>query len=305
MCGFSCNTYFGPSGNTCVPVWTQETSGVTDDLFDIWGSSKTDVYVVGRKKILHSTGNGVWTTQATVTGFADFRGVWGDKSNPQHVWAVGGIGAIWRTANSGASWAQENSPSGNAQFYAVGGAGFTQLFALGDKVIGRDSTMWTEIAQSVTARFKCVQPLGFGSYMYAGADNGRVYESTFSPVFAEKYNTGWAYVSGISGGGAHLWFVGPSGSIGHADTGNDVWGAPAQTSNTTANLNDVWVPFDLQGAEAWAVGANGTIVRYAGNNTWQPETSNTTASLAGVWGPSDGSEIYAVGAGGTIMHFKK
>lgn len=306
MCGFQCDPYYGPSGNTCVPVWTPENSGVADDLFAIWGSGANNIYVVGRKKILHSTGNGTWTLQKTATtGFADFKAVWGDKSNAQYVWAVGGIGAVWHTNNSGASWTQETIPSINTVYEAIGGGGFTQLYALGARVTARDSTNWTDVTQTVTTGFRCVYHVGFGAAMYAGATNGRIYSSSStSAVFSEKYNPGWPAVTGISGAFGDVWAVGPGGRVLHADTSSDVWGSPAQTSNTGADLNAVYVTFDASGKHPWAVGSGGTIIRHTTNGVWQPYSSGTTVALNGVWGASP-DDVYAVGGGGTILHYRK
>jgi len=58
---------------------------------------------------------------------------------------------------------------------------------------------------------------------------------------------------------------------------------------TTANLSAVWGsgPNDV-----WAVGDNGTIVRWNGA-VWSPVASGTTNDLLGIWG-SGPDDIWAV-----------
>ncbi|PIE57222.1 MAG: hypothetical protein CSA34_00145 [Desulfobulbus propionicus] len=65
------------------------------------------------------------------------------------------------------------------------------------------------------------------------------------------------------------------------------------------------------GGAVFAVGANGTILRYNDGIGWSAMTSNTTKDLKGVWG-SDASDIFVVGEGAgpqksddhsTILHY--
>ena len=63
----------------------------------------------------------------------------------------------------------------------------------------------------------------------------------------------------------------------------------------TSDLQGVWA---VGPANVWAVGTEGTILRYDG--TWHRETSPTTQSLTSVWATADG-RAWAVGAAGTIV----
>jgi hypothetical protein len=69
-------------------------------------------------------------------------------------------------------------------------------------------------------------------------------------------------------------------------------------SNTLQHLHGVW------GAgpdEAWAVGAEGTIVHWNGS-VWSAVASSTNQDLRAVWGSGPG-DVWAVGAGPTIVHW--
>lgn len=72
----------------------------------------------------------------------------------------------------------------------------------------------------------------------------------------------------------------------------------AHTSGTTNTLWGVWGTGDN---DVYAVGIEGTILRYDGVD-WAPETSNTNFALFDIWG-SGPSDIFAVGDWGTIVHY--
>lgn len=72
------------------------------------------------------------------------------------------------------------------------------------------------------------------------------------------------------------------------------------TSPTTETLYSVWG--DVSSSEAFAVGANGTIIHYNGSS-WSVMDSGTTETLYGVWGTSANENVFAVGANGTLLYF--
>jgi photosystem II stability/assembly factor-like uncharacterized protein len=92
-----------------------------------------------------------------------------------------------------------------------------------------------------------------------------------------------------------VWAVGDNGTI--LQLNGAAWQPSA--CGASANFADVWaVP-----GEVWAVGSNGTIL----HQTYSPLScavveSGTEANLLGVWGRGK-CEIYAVGAGGTILRY--
>jgi len=64
------------------------------------------------------------------------------------------------------------------------------------------------------------------------------------------------------------------------------------------HLRGVW---GTSASDVFAVGANGTILHYDGND-WSSMASGTTNNLNGVWG-SSANYVFAVGANGTILHY--
>src|SRR5258705_4385743 len=70
-------------------------------------------------------------------------------------------------------------------------------------------------------------------------------------------------------------------------------------SGTTEILFGIW---GTSASDVWAVGNNGTILRYSGTS-WSSVSSGTTQLLVGVCGTS-ASNVLAVGWHGTIVHYK-
>lgn len=100
-------------------------------------------------------------------------------------------------------------------------------------------------------------------------------------------------LNGIWGTSGDLYVVGDSGTVLHGVGGSF---SPESIPGVTTALNDVWGI----GSTVIAVGAGGVIGRRSG--TWSKDTNSSTAELRGVYGNSL-TDIWAVGAGGTTVHF--
>jgi hypothetical protein len=85
------------------------------------------------------------------------------------------------------------------------------------------------------------------------------------------------------------------------------WAQTTQ-SNTTENLNGVWITATKNtddpthpSLKIYSVGNNGAII-YSENGTfWSAQTSGTANNLNAIWG-SSATDIFAVGISGTIVH---
>jgi len=78
-----------------------------------------------------------------------------------------------------------------------------------------------------------------------------------------------------------------------------VIGLGAGVTSATGTAEDLYAVFGTSASNVWAVGSNGTILRYDGS-AWAAQTSPTTAELRGVWGAS-AAAAWAVGTGGKIV----
>jgi len=114
--------------------WSNLTSNTTNALYAVWGSSMSDVYVVGAGGvILHNinagpSGSGTWVK--TTQGSSTLRAVWGSSAND--VYIVGEAPAvILHSTNGGASWTPATLPAPAIGLYGVSGQGPNDIYVVG------------------------------------------------------------------------------------------------------------------------------------------------------------------------------
>jgi hypothetical protein len=110
-------------------TWAKSTP-VPDDLAAVWGSSKTDFYVIGNQngglngRIWHYTGT--WTDE-TPSAVSVLNGVWGSEDG--HVYVVGHDGTILEKTPT-TPWTPMVTPSPAVRLVAISGVGLS-AFAVG------------------------------------------------------------------------------------------------------------------------------------------------------------------------------
>jgi hypothetical protein len=240
-------------GNIVVPVGS---------VLDVWGSSSSDVYVVGDSpSIIHWDGQS-WSPMGVpedITQYGRLYGVWG--SSASDVFAVGF----------------------RPQVFLSGGAY--------NVVLHYDGSSWTQMSVGATLDLRDVW----------GASSNDVFAIAASGEIFHYDGSSWSIVTKAPRGLAGLWgtsssdifAVGVGGTILHYDGG--MWGV--MTSGTTSDLSGVW---GTSSSDVYAVGAGGTILHYDGD-AWTPMNAGTTKALNGVWA-SSAANVFAVGESGTILH---
>jgi hypothetical protein len=108
-------------------AWSAMTSGTTQRVYDVWGSSSSNVYAVGYRTHLKYNGSS-WTTDMP-PGIRDFRGVWGASAND--VFVVGISGFI--THFDGNNWNTMTSGTTEHFYGGVWGTSSSNVFAVGDR----------------------------------------------------------------------------------------------------------------------------------------------------------------------------
>lgn len=270
---------------------------------DIWGSSATDVWIVGRfGALLHWTGGPNWDTATPPDTSADLVSVWGSASD--EVWAVGSLPGQVSTIirYNGTTWTGDTStadheltgvwglPSGDA--WLVGHAfNFHRYLPPPDDDWQReqafDVVYWPEDIWIDAAP---------NSDIWIGGNQGISRWSNADSSYVESFPVA-ADIIGVWGLDANnVWAVGTGGAIMRWNGSSWV----PQASNTTSDLHAVWASAPN---DAWAVGSGGTIVHWNGT-TWQPVVSGTFTDLLSIWG-SSGSDIWAVGSvdSGIILRY--
>jgi hypothetical protein len=240
-------------------TWTQQTSGTTKDLHAVWGSGPNDVYAAG-DVLLHSTGDGNWQSQTAPT---TLMGVWGSAPNDVY---VAGIFGISHSSGDG-KWTAQSQAEPYGGYFHVRGTSATDVYAVGGFI-------------------NLNNPADGGGVAHLA--NGQWSWTRLSPPAEMKdivFTTRGAFIVGLLG---------------------QIWAQPSGSSTWTQQTSPV--PWDLQGLWAddagtlYAVGGSGTVLTSPGDGKWTAQASLFVQDFWGVWG-SGAHDIYAVGDAGHIFHF--
>jgi hypothetical protein len=227
--------------------WKRMDSGTDAELRGVWGSSSSDVFVVGKEgTIIHFDGN-IWTVMDSGT-LQHLWGVWG--SSGSDVFAVGSKGTVLHY--DGVAWSLMVSGVTTFPLYGVWGSSGSDVFAvgMGGTVLHYDGVTWSP-------------PMDIGPELYG------VWGSSGSDVFA------------VCGSVRHYDGISWSPVSGPQCCADAVWGS--------------------SGSDVFVVGTGGTISHYDGY-AWSPMDSGTLETLCGVWG-SSGSDVFVVGRNGVVRHY--
>ena len=178
-------------------TWDLQTIGVfQSSLNDVWGSSPTDVYAVGRvevpdgdtqSNVIHFDGNS-WRTvteAAFDTGFAygEFGGIFGFSAND--IWVVGTNVLHWdgnkwkpfaftliRTGPTSAGVITLDTLLAANYFTAIWGTSSKDLFAVGDKgvIVHYDGQKWTKMESGTDLTLRDVWGFSSTDVYCVGAD---------------------------------------------------------------------------------------------------------------------------------------
>ncbi len=279
-------------------AWSAETSGTTQGLNEVWAASASAVFAVGGSGTILQYGGSSWSAMTSGTTVT-LNGVFGTSSSS--VWAVGDAGTIrfW----NGATWSGQTS--GTTQNLAdVWAASANDVWAVGKAgtILRWNGSAWSAVASPTNQELAGV----FGS----GPND--VYAVSSADVVIRWDGSAWKQLPTIS-------------SVAYA--GVTVPAAAIQTltqppSLTTASVADPQgIVLDAAGnAYVASTGTHQvlrvdaltravTVVAGTGRSgfggdggTAGPSGAITPQELRGVWGPSS-SDVFAVGAGGTILHW--
>ena len=320
----------GYSGGTLIPLHKSSDGGVSwqpsyagipgrPTRYGLWGSGANDVFVLGHTgsvvkggyddmKILHYDGSN-WSDGMDSGVLDRLRGIWG--SGPGDVFAVGNNGAI--AHYDGAGWSAMENPEDRTtqrELNAVWGRTGGDVYAAGDggTILHYDSISWSKETSPTTEHLYGLWGDPSGSLVYAVGSTGTILQYT-GTNWVKMASGVKAQLTGVWGlaGGAEVFAVGAP----EADSSGDVrytilrfdgtgWSAMA-TATVVPGKGKLRAVWGSSGADVFAVGDDGVILHYDGNN-WDLMASGSTADLYGVWGLSD-SQVYAVGRYGTVLYY--
>jgi hypothetical protein len=275
--------------------WSAMTSGTTNNLNSIWGSSGSDVFAVGDSgAILHYDGT-AWSAMASPTT-SNLNSIWGSSST--HAIAVGDNGTILHY--DGLNWLEAQSNTTN-NLNGIWGSSTVYAFAVGDAgtflYYYNDSWSSPMPPGTITANLNAVwgSPdkandtycVGDGGTIghFGGSVPGGFMDSGTTENLKDIWGSSSSNVFAVGSNGTFLIYDGYS------------WTAP-MAGIFTFNFNAIW---GSSGSDLFVVCDGGAIGHFGGSPPGGPMDSGTTENLKDVWG--SGADVFAVGANGTILHY--
>ncbi|MBN2560091.1 MAG: hypothetical protein JXQ75_04100 [Phycisphaerae bacterium] len=292
-------------------TWSEMSHGVQEDLVSVWGCGATDVYAVtawnssspGPGAILHYDGK-VWS-ELDIHADINVKAIWGNAWND--VFAVGNHSKILRYDGSDWRLMAHALPS-SGSLVGVWGSGPGDVFAVDfyGRIVHYDGATWSVVLDGIKWSFSGIWGTGPDDVFACG---GELHKHTphilhYDGVDWTEMDIGITFgeISGVWGTGpCDVFAVGTCGLILHYDGAS--WAS--MDSGTTEKLLGVC---GSGPNEVFAVGGEtiirprGVILRYDGTS-WEPMTSGTAHALNGVWVSGGAREVFAVGSGGTILHY--
>ncbi|MCU1283133.1 MAG: hypothetical protein JWM53_6679 [bacterium] len=291
-------------------TWTVETSGRAEPLSAVWGNGARDVWAVGGHAVVHSAGDGVWTTLHSDAA-DEYQSVFGADG-----WIfVGGVacsnglcqgGIVLRSSDGGASWTRQSLGAGVTGFTAAGGtvyADTADLYGSNDHFDSATKVPLTwPTSSGVFADDAALYAYGGlrGAEIRRSSDGGQSWTTVYSGFGGSKSGT----MSGIARGGATLFALANGcsvpacmGALFRSVDGGGSWQQGAQPQDYVAGL---WAASDGE----LFVGGSALLRSGDGGATFAKVTLPADKSIAAIWGAS-ANEVYAVGQDGTIVHGRR
>ena len=303
-CGHSCLLGSACVAGECFPGegWSSIDSGTSENLWDVWGQSADDVWIVGANgTILQWDGNALQEFENVSD--KSIYGVWGSSSDD--VWAVGDMGTIvhW----NGVSWSPEESSTSN-RLLDVWGSSPNDVWAVGlyGTIVHWNGGSWRSFDSGTSNSLTAVWGSASND-VWVSANNAQILHWngnnwTVFDIEVEdwcKYHTSFFSVWGSDSN--DVWIVG-------YDDRKDTHVTLRYDGNTWQIIYGEPDQFRLKGVwgsptgEVWAVGSSDSIYR------WDGQAWNGISGVEGgngfqkVWGTYE--EIFIVGLSGNILHYK-
>jgi len=244
--------------------WKPLTSGVSTTLRGVWCAAATDCFIVGFANTIRRW-DGTNFNTLTQPFNEDLYAVWGTANN--NVYLAGNMGLLMRW--DGAQW-NDTEINTIAPHRGIWGSGPTDVYV----VSGDDPS----------------QPGVSGQIWHGSGSSGG------GAGWAQQTNPTANDLNAVAGlGASNVFAVGVSGTLLQTTNSGVNWNSLA--SGTTRTL----VGVSGGGTNLFLVGGGGTVISSTNSGAnWATTAFGTESNLHAVWGTSS-ANVYAVGAGGTIL----
>jgi hypothetical protein len=294
-----------PSGDMAgVVAFSPQTSGTTNNLFQVWYAGNNELFVAGAGgTILHTTNGGAsWQSQKSNTT-QDLEAVWG--SGPNDVYVVGTAATVLHSTNGGATWSKLSvSVSVGNGLWDVWGSGANDVYIVGDKgtVLHGNAASFTPVNVGVSSYINDVWGSsasdvylfgGGGLIMHGSASGGFTKQPSGSTTDVILY--GWG-----SADGSDVW-VNSQNSAGTVNNILHSGNHGASWTNQLSGAISIGAMWSTASGHGFATGAQILDTTDHGAH-WNP-AGVTPQPLFGIGGDSTGAMgVWTVGASGTILH---
>lgn len=286
-------------------AWNATTTPDDQGNRGIWGTSATHAYAANHTGLLRW--NGTAWSHVPEARWRSLYDVWGtSSSNVWAVGDKGELmrwdGAAWSLFRyDGTSVAPQplgsyDVPAASYTLRGVWGSAASNVYAVGDSgvVLRYDGTAWTRMATGTTAQLNRVW----------GTSSTNVYAATSTGRLLRYNGSAWSFVPGVQGPGA-LWSVWGSGSTNVYAVGDG--GIVFRYNGTSwqrirlPTRNVLYAVWGTGSGNVYVGGGAGALYRYNGT-AWTPEKALAGQShVTGFWGTSTGTDVFATAAAGHVF----
>ena len=280
-------------------AWTPVESGITAELWAVWGASPNDVWMVGDGPILHWDGTAVRQVpgpaednpgiNAALVLHSGLSTIWG--SGPRDVWAAGYFIQTSVLHWDGSSWT--HIPTGSVHTpWGLWGSGPDDVWlAADDSSLHWDGRGWTVIPLPVGTSLVALWGSGPNDVWGVGGSTLLHWDGSAWNSFPTAVD---GYLFDVWGSGPDdVWALGQltdgSGAFFHWD------GATWAKVASPPEVNLVNGMSGSGSADVWAVGSAGSVLHWGGSGWKTTSATVTNSSINGLWG-SGPADIWGVGA---------
>ncbi|QTA77907.1 CalX-like domain-containing protein [Desulfonema limicola] len=272
------------------PRLTPVPTGI-ENYYGVWGSSASDVFVVGDIGIIMHYDGSTWQRMESGTDAAIYK-VWGPAQNSPatDVFAVGEYGTILHY--DGTRWTPMESGT-DVLCRDIWGSSGSDVFAVGDNgtILHYNGKVWKPMNTKTEWRISGIWG-NSGTDVFAVTMNDNTILHYDGTGWAEMYKDETMYFRHIWGSsGTDVFAAGTRGVV-HYD--GRKW---TRMDNSGEYPSYIW---GSSGKNVITVGLYG-IMHYDGT-AWSAAEISADCELRAVWG-SSASDVYAVGVSGIILHY--
>ena len=261
--------------------WQEQSSGVKNNLYDLWGDGWTNAYGVGTDGVVvHFNGYSWQIQQSPAEG--TLRSIDGADGV---IWAVGDKGEVVRFTDS--KWEK-------VEYYkvknltGVWASAATNVIAVGEYTIDVwDGGQWAAMPGSTAHKFNGVWGVN-SQNVWAVADLGKIVRFKEGAWINQVSPTGHTLRDVWGTGPTDVWAVGDSGTILHYDGAE--W--TVVESGVTNTLNAV---FGFGESDVYVVGNKGVLLHYDGENFVDESMESVEQDLFTVFGSAESGLVLASG----------